>query len=289
MEISHQQNSTGDTPKRILQFLKLLDISNSIRVYTSMSFIPIGMLLNFLTVIVFLKIKTHKTSTGLHLLCLAVSEFFLLLGLSVGMPWPLRIKHFHVSFCMIMNFFVSSQQTWAGFLLVSMTIERYLSITCPFKVKSWNLKRISKVSVLIFAILSCILGGLSAPRWIVDNRTYKCKNNPSFQELIDFSNTFTYTVLGFGLCPILTFVFTVLIAHQLYKQKKTRNAMVQEGQANNNESKEFIISLMLFLVACMFLISKIIQVTIWYVREYSQKILFSFSMLLLQCFMLDFW
>ncbi len=259
-EISNQHNATGDTQQRILQFLKLLGISNSIRVYISMSFIPIGLFLNLSTVVVFLQIRIYKTSTGLHLLCLAVSEFFLLLGSSMSLPWPLRIKHFHVSFCMIMNFFIPSQQTWAGFLLVSMTIERYLSITFPLKVKSWNLKRISKVSILTFAILSCILGGLHAPRWIVDQRTYKWKINHNFQELIHLSNTFI--VLGFGLCPILTFVFTVLIAHQLYKQKKARNALVQEGQTNNNDSKEFIISLMLFLVACMFLASKVIQVTI---------------------------
>ncbi len=47
--------------------------------------------------------------------------------------------------------------------------------------------------------------------------------------------------------------------------------MIPESQANNNETKEFVISLMLFLVACMFLASKIIQVTIWYIREYSHK------------------
>ncbi len=269
MEISNQQNSIGDTPKRNLQFLKLLSISNNIRVYTAMSFIPIGLLLNLLTVVLFLKIKIHKTSTGLHLLCLAVSEFFLLLGFSMGLPWPLRIKHFHVSFCMIMNFFISSQQTWAGFLLVSMTIERYLSISFPLKVKSWNLRRISKVLILTFATLSCVLGGLHAPSWIVDKKTHQCKINHNFQELIDLSNTFI--VLGFGLCPILTFVFTVLIAHELYKQKKARNTLVQEGQTNNNDSKEFIISLMLFLVACMFLASKVVQVTIWLVREYSHQ------------------
>ncbi len=168
-EFPHQQNSTGDTQQRNLQFLKLLDIANNIRIYTSMSIIPIGLLLNLLTVVLFLKIRIHKTATGLHLLCLAVSEFFLLLGLGMSVPWPLRIKHFHVSFCMIMNFFISSQQTWAGFLLVSMTIERYLSIIFPLKVNSWNLKRVSKVSFLVFAILlflavfwetSLLLGGL---------------------------------------------------------------------------------------------------------------------------------
>ncbi len=235
---------------------------------------PLGIILNLLTISIFVKLKTHKTSTGLHLVCLAFSEALLLLGFGMSRLWVQKISNLHVSYCIFKNFLSASQQIWSGLLLVAMTIERYISIAFLLKVKSWNLKRISKILISIFAILSCLLGGMSAARRVVDRRRVPniCGNNPNLMELSEISNTLIYTILGFGLCPILTFIFTVLIAYQLFKQKRARNAMVQDDQSNNNSnSKEFTITLMLFLVASLFLVSKFVQVTVWYIRNYSYR------------------
>ncbi len=209
---------------------------------------------------------------GLHLLCLAVSEFVLLVAFALNWPWPHAIKYKSVVFCIITNFLVSSQQTWSGLLMVSMTIERYFSVAFPLKVKLWNLKRITKVSMLFLGFCSLILGGLSGARRTVNSTKVpnKCVNNPDFKELNIFSNNFTYTAVGFGLCPVITFIFTVLIAHQLFKHKRARQAMTQEGQTSE-DNREFVITVMLFLVACMFLLSKIFQVTLWYIRSYSDR------------------
>ncbi len=40
-----------------------------------------------------------------------------------------------ISYCIATNFLISSQQTWRGFLMVSMTIERYISVAFPLRVE----------------------------------------------------------------------------------------------------------------------------------------------------------
>ncbi len=265
-EETFTDNGTRQLNEKTSQYVRLMNMSNNIMVYGGMVIIPIGIVLNLLTVITFLKIKIQKSTAGLHLLCLAISEFILLLASAVYWPWPYRIKYLPVTYCIITNFIISSQQTWAGLLMVSMIVERYISVAFPLKVKSWNLKRISKVSISFLGICSLIMGGLSGARRSVNSNVVpnQCVNNPFFKELNVFSSIFTYTVVGFGLCPIITFIFTFLIAHQLFKQKNARNTILSTRQTNN---KEFTITLMLFLVSCLFLVSKTFAIITWQMMQ----------------------
>ncbi len=253
-------------------FLKQMVLAKDIRAFSSMCIIPVGILLNILTIITFVKIKLHKSPSGLQFLCLALSESLLLLGFGMVLPWPYNVKYFHASFCMIHHFLSSSQQLNSSLLLVLMTVQRFVVVAFPLRAKTWNLKKISKVSVVCLAVISGVLGGLSASRRTVDmtRDPYGCKNNPNLQDLTTFSTRFTYTILGVGLWPFCVLIFTVLIAHQLYKQKQARMSMIQQGQPDENK-KEFTITLMLFLVANLFLIVKFVQVTIWYVRNYADR------------------
>ncbi len=85
-----------------------------------------------------------------------------------------------------------------------------------------------------------------------------------------FSNRVSTRIFLYGVCPLLTFIFTLLIASQLYKQRKVRNTLGQ-GSQTNSKYNEFRISVMLFVIACMFLLSKIFQTTVWYLLVYSSK------------------
>ncbi len=258
--------------RRSSGFQKIWNISNNIQGYTLMITIPIGIVLNVLTIFTFLKIKFNKTTAGIHLLCLAISEVLLLVGFGISWHWPYKFNFTHTVFCMIENFLVLSQQTWSSLLMVTLTVERFFAITFPLKFKKWNAKRISKVSIVCFAIVSCIFGCLSAARTtLFEAKDHnRCKHNPDFEELNNFFDSVATRILLYGSCPVLTFIFTVLIANQLYKQRKVRNTMVQEGPSVAKH-KEFMITLMLFLVACMFLISKIFQTTIWYLLVHVSK------------------
>ncbi len=186
-ETLHEERS--DKEKSLRQHTNSLwDISNNIQGYSLMFMIPLGIVFNLLTVFTFLKIKYYKTSTGLNLLCLACSEFLLLVGFAMSSQWPYHINFTYSGFCIMRNFILLSQQIWSGFLMVCITVEKYLAVAFPLKFKTWNIKKISKISISVFGILSCIFGGLSASRMILikSGDHNKCKHNPNFDELNSF-------------------------------------------------------------------------------------------------------
>ncbi len=255
-------------------FFKQLQISSDIKEYSFMVIIPVGIVFNFITIPTFIKIKMYKTSTGLHLVCLALAEFLLLI--SCGLYWGRSYKFNYTKYihCFLEYMTTTSLQTWSGFLMVSTTVERFVAVAFPMKVKIWNLKIFSKASISCFALVSLVLGGMAAATGtlVKGKELNTCGINLDFEEQNPiFSAFITNTTPVLGVCqPLLTFIFTVLIATQLYKQKKARNTMVQE-RSDHNSKKEFTITLMLFAVACMFLISKIFYMMTWFIFKYSRQ------------------
>ena len=56
----------------------VLDVMLQFELYAQLVIIPIGMVLNFLCLIIFIKSKTHKSPTGIHLTYLAVADTIVL-------------------------------------------------------------------------------------------------------------------------------------------------------------------------------------------------------------------
>ena len=76
----------------MIQFVKQMGLSTKTKDYISMLVIPVGFVLNLLTVVTFLRIKLYESPTGLHLFSLAVSEFLMFFGFGMTVPWPFRAK-----------------------------------------------------------------------------------------------------------------------------------------------------------------------------------------------------
>ncbi len=69
-------NSSAGPSKPIAQ-----QILEQIEMYMFYSIAPVGIILNIICFIIFLILKNYKTSTGLHLICLAVAENLLFLSI----------------------------------------------------------------------------------------------------------------------------------------------------------------------------------------------------------------
>ncbi len=95
-------------------------------------------------------------------------------------------------------------------------------------------------------------------------------NDPKYDKLA-FVTTLTYPVLGHSVCPILVFIFTCLIAANLHKQYIIRRNMAT-GQEDNQTVKEFKITAMLFVTACVFLIPRGFQVVVWFIKNYTSSV-----------------
>ena len=137
---------------------------HAIGLYSVLIISPVGVLLNVLALIVFIKIKNYKTSTGLLLVCIAIADICVLIGMVVT-----RAFVFESSFNMFNShavkyilckggpFVYYTGLVWSGLLLTSVTIERFICITFVLKVKTWNLLKFSKYLARLYLIGSVIL------------------------------------------------------------------------------------------------------------------------------------
>ncbi len=254
-EKTMHESSTKEQNVQNSHFLKTLKISNDIREYSLMVILPVGIVLNFLTIVTFLKIKMHKTSTGLHLVFLAISEFLLLVAFTFYWGRLYKFNYTNSVHCFLETVALSSPQTWSGFLMASTTVERFIAVAFPMKVKMWNLKIISKASIFCSALVSLVLGGLSASTKLLEKSENHntCATNAKFEDLNKVTNTVTYTILGFGMCPLLTLFFTVLIVFKLYRNKLGQLWPKKHKQLLETKSSESHWCLFLWLLCSSFL------------------------------------
>ena len=94
-----------------------------------------------------------------------------------------------------------------------------------------------------------------------------CSGKASDLKLNHAFNTVIYTVLGNGICASVILIFTILIAIFLFTYKRNRTALSQHSNAVQSQ-KEFRISLMLFIVACLFIVTRFPGIIIFEIRQY---------------------
>ncbi len=163
-------------------------------------------------------------------------------------------------------------RVWSGLLLASATTERFLCVAFPLRVKSWNLLFVTKFLMCLYAAVSVILGSIHAYSLqhvpVIGRDRSSCQANPYHLNLRKFTANVTFTFIANGICPCLIFVFTILIAIYLFKYKAQRRVLTHNSSMV--ESKEFTITLMLFIIACTDLVSRLFQMAVWHVRNYYQ-------------------
>ena len=254
-------------------------LAEQIGIYGSITVAPFGFLFNIVSLVVFYKCKTHKTATGLHLMCIAVADNLLILGM-IAFRSPLWKAHINIPdflnmsnvSCKGVGFLIWFAFLWSGMLLVSATVERFVSIAFALKVKSWNLLRVSKILILFYLVICISLIGMwTYTLELVQYRSVSiCIGKPSHYNLFNLLNTVIFTIISNGICAGIILISTILIAIFLFSYKQKRKEMRQ----NNNEdqsNREFRISLMLFAVACFFIIFRFPGIIILEIRQYYQS------------------
>ncbi len=250
-----------------------MEITQQIEMYGTLVFAPLGIMFNLLSSIIFVKLKFQKSAAGLHLLLFTVSETLMLVGILMSRPmtWAQHtnipvVDRLHTTYCFVVQFIFSSQLVWSSLLLLTATIERFVAVTFPLRAKSWNLWRVSKIMATTNTFISFVLGIIGGLGKTLNKNTFpnSCKDNPKHEMLTLLTRIVTYTVLGNTIGPILVLIFTVLIARTIYKQFLIRKNLA--CQADTQRTKEFHITVMLFITACVFLMSRIFLIIVWYLR-----------------------
>ena len=120
-----------------------IDTAFQFGLYSNVILIPIGIILNILSFVIFYKIKTYKSATGLHLMCMAIADNFALVAIflndvpaySIYSIIP-DIHAIHNFFCKSVPIFLNGSVLWCGLLLASATVERFICVAFALKVKS---------------------------------------------------------------------------------------------------------------------------------------------------------
>ena len=254
---NHDPFGGGDMSKSVA-----LRTTEQIELYGCLILIPIGIILNTVSFAIFIITKTHKTPTGLHLMCIAMADnTVLILSFLIRSPnWTDYIEvgiPMTTTFCKVTLFLSNFSFLWSGMLLASATVERFLSIAFTLQVKVWNLFRITKFLLIAYLIISISLSSIFAYYTIVRKfeKETKCFRKPEHMDIFATLDQIINTIFANGICAGLIFLFTVFIAVSIYSYKRKRNALSEDG--GKNSDKEFQITLMLFTVACLFIFTRI--------------------------------
>ena len=128
---------------------------------------------------------------------------------------------------------------------------------------------ISKGLICLYIIISiCLTSIWTNTVDIVDYSGVKmCSGKASDLKLNHSFNTVMYTVLGNGICASVILIFTILIAIFLFTYKRNRTALSQQSNSVQSQ-KEFRISLTLFIVACLFIVTRFPGIIMFEIRQY---------------------
>ena len=236
-----------------------------VELYCFLVIIPLGIFLNFLCFITFLKSKMYKTATGIHMTYLAIADNVVLISMLLAdsggtqrLFLPDMYNHGFIN-CEGTFFTVMAGFLWSGILLTSATFERFLSVAYPLKIKLWNLYHKSKILMIVYLVLSFGLYSFSLlclHSVLLENGSYQCLPVIRYVNICRYGDIIISTVLSNCLCSFLIFIFTALTSKYLYKMAKKRSQLSKDGDSG----KEFQISLMLVTVATLFLVLRLPEI-----------------------------
>ena len=237
---------------------------------------PIGLLLNTISFVVFYSSKTYKTSTGLHLMSLAIADNFVSMGLffynsSIWNNYINTIDFLNVNdiACKGIILFSVFSVFWSSMLLASATVERFISVAFALKAKRWNLLYVSKILLIVYVLASLLLSvALAYFRKITEIGEVKfCGTDEQYEQVFNVFVVGIYYVVSFGICSGLIVIFTFLT---LFKAKRNQTLLSQTSN-NNQSDNEFKITLMLFIVACLFIFTRIPILIVYEIILYHQS------------------
>ena len=254
-----------------IQYGSFAKTVQQIEMYSNLIIIPVGILLNLVCVITFIKSKISSSPTGLHLTCLAVADNVILLSMFAvqSESWSQYIE-IHDLYnigsltCYGVFYFLTMGFLWSGLLLASATIERFLSVGFPLKIQVWNLYPKSKFLMVLYFVLSVVLPAYSAfcvEYNVLDNFCHASEKS-LYVHICFYGDIIVSIALSNCICSTLILLFTILTSIQLFKLKKKRLDMGSESQ------KEFQIAAMLLIVALFFIILRIPEMILFQVIYY---------------------
>lgn len=241
----------------------------------------LGTVGNVLTIIVLIRSKSRTSSTAMYLLALAVSDLLVLwtglLRQWIKYMFDIDLRHFSETGCKIHVFFVYLSTQCSSWLLVAVTLERFVGVWLPHKVKQGCTPRIAAVIICLVVVCLMLLNvhwfyGMGMYTILHENVTYQFNCNPVYDHYLDF--------VGFkwpwiDLCVFSLVPFTILllgnisiIVRVLVSKHKTRRriAPLNTAASVQKDDKTTQLTLLLVMLNLVFFICTI-PISIYLIGE----------------------
>jgi hypothetical protein len=186
----------------------------------------LGIVGNLFSSIIFSITKLNHTSCGIYFLLLAICDSLALIG---GLHHCLTIGY-HVavpnaSYCRARNFFLYTSMDITSWMVVAISLDRYLKVKFPIKARMYATR---KLSIIVSCIVTSIFIGKNVHLLttfigdFTDDAADNCDPNPDYPSYMFFFKNIwpwidltTYSLLPF----IIVAVCNAFIIHDQYKRR----------------------------------------------------------------------
>ena len=249
-----------------------------IRFYSLIIVIIVGIISNMLALIVLSKSHIKKTSTGVYLIFLSFADTIVLSG--EFLRWlhgtyngshilGIDLMNNSAACCMIFNYIRYFGRIWSCWLIVIITVERYLSIAYPLRVNSVSKP---KKAMIICFIEMAVAAFVCLPAFFTlgIKRTgsppmSRCAmtNKVLYEWLVLFTTIFAGEMF---LPSIIVFSFTILILRHLFKASQLRRIIsISQPHSSSTQLTSTLLGL-----ALTFIFIRLPYIITYMVRRHSQ-------------------
>ena len=266
--------TTANVPENTTQHQEDPVILPDINMYGTLIWVPLGIILNTLSLITLIKCKNFTTSIGNYLKSLSVADNLLIIGLfcmSIDDHWKAELNvpaigRLNDVACSLSVYTVQVGFLTSGLILASATIERFCTVAFPLKFHSSNFMSLNKIVISFVFTFALAISIIFAIGTEISPKNGQCRPKPSYKAILKVLFLITQTIISNGLCGAIILIFTIVIIILLFHQKKRRNELSNSG---NSEQREFQITIMLITATSLFLVlrlPKIVSVLIFFVK-----------------------
>lgn len=223
----------------LLEKMEIYRVSKSILIYVLPVIIIVGTIGNILSFIIWMKRRLRRTSTFFYLAMLAVSDtvFLIISGLKTWVRIWSYVELLHVSIisCKVITFIVHSSLHISAWLIVAVTIERFLAVWFPLRANGMCSFRRVKIVTMSIVVVFLLLN--SHFFWTAE---LVSTDNPESPDQLECTTNTTkvcvyfpwFNIIIFSVIPsVLVLILNLLIIFCLLKHRETlKCAMTKNDQ-----------------------------------------------------------
>ncbi|CAF0845696.1 unnamed protein product [Adineta ricciae] len=185
-----------------------------------------GLIGNLFSSIVFSVTKLNQTSCGIYFLILALFDSSALIGglhhcLTIGYHVQVR----NANYCRVRNFLLYMSMDMASWMVVAISVDRYLKVKFPIKARMYATRKLAMVVSGIIAVIFIVKNAHLLTSFIGDftaNAADNCDPNPDhpkymffFKNIWPWIDLTTYALLPF----VIVTVCNILIIYDQYTRR----------------------------------------------------------------------